>query len=116
MLRGLARTFELVPLTDGAADHLARRAAPSRRSRTIFASALEVAAPVLLALLITDVAFGVVSRVVPQLNVFAVGFPVKVGVGAARRRAPRCRSSAAGSPTSSTRQRRQPPSARCIVA
>ena len=47
---------------------------------TIFVSAIEVAAPALLALLITDVAFGVVSRVVPQLNVFAVGFPMKVGV------------------------------------
>ena len=30
---------------------------------------------------IADVALGVVSRVVPQLNVFAVGFPVKIGVG-----------------------------------
>jgi flagellar biosynthetic protein FliR len=47
---------------------------------TIFAAALEVAAPVLIALLVTDVAFGVVSRVVPQLNVFAVGFPTKVAV------------------------------------
>jgi flagellar biosynthesis protein FliR len=46
----------------------------------VFTDALEVAAPVLVALLITDVAFGVVSRVVPQLNVFAVGFPVKVAV------------------------------------
>jgi flagellar biosynthetic protein FliR len=36
---------------------------------------------VLLACVITDVAFGVVTRVVPQLNVFAVGFPVKVVVG-----------------------------------
>ena len=35
----------------------------------------------LLALVITDAAFGVVSRVVPQLNVFAVGFPAKVTVG-----------------------------------
>jgi flagellar biosynthetic protein FliR len=35
---------------------------------------------VLVALLVTDVAFGIVSRVVPQLNVFAVGFPVKVAV------------------------------------
>ena len=34
----------------------------------------------LLALLITDVAFGMVSRVVPQLNVFSVGFPAKVRV------------------------------------
>ena len=42
----------------------------------IFAAALEVAAPVLLALILTDVAFGVVSRVVPQLNIFALGFPL----------------------------------------
>ena len=37
--------------------------------------------PVLLALILTDAAFGVVSRVVPQLNVFAVGFPAKIVVG-----------------------------------
>jgi flagellar biosynthetic protein FliR len=47
----------------------------------IFASALQVAAPVLLALVLTDAAFGLVSRVVPQLNVFAVGAPAKVLVG-----------------------------------
>ena len=47
----------------------------------------------LVALLITDVAFGVVSRVVPQLNVFAVGFPAKVAVDAARRRRVAARSS-----------------------
>jgi flagellar biosynthetic protein FliR len=34
-----------------------------------------------LAVIITDAAFGVVARVVPQLNVFAVGFPAKVTVG-----------------------------------
>jgi flagellar biosynthetic protein FliR len=47
---------------------------------SLLTSALEIAGPVLVALLVTDVAFGVVSRVVPQLNVFAVGFPVKVAV------------------------------------
>ena len=31
--------------------------------------------------MITDAAFGVVSRVMPQLNVFAVGFPAKVRSG-----------------------------------
>ena len=78
-LRGLGRTFELVPLTSaprlsslvGGVEHV---------FSTIFTSALEIGAPVLAALLITDVAFGVVSRVVPQLNIFAVGFPTKVAV------------------------------------
>ena len=78
-LRGLARTFVLVPLTRGPRiDSLVGGA--EQAFGTIFTSALEVVAPVMLALLITDVAFGMVSRVVPQLNVFAVGFPMKVGV------------------------------------
>jgi flagellar biosynthetic protein FliR len=78
-IRGLGRTFQLVPLTDaprlsslvGGAEHV---------FATIFTAALEIAAPVMAALLITDVAFGVVSRVVPQINVFAIGFPTKVAV------------------------------------
>jgi flagellar biosynthetic protein FliR len=78
-LRGLSRTFTLVPLTksppiSGLTTGVEQAAA------SIFVSALEVAAPVLLALFITDVAFGMVSRIVPQVNVFAVGFPMKVGV------------------------------------
>lgn len=78
-LRGLARTFQLVPLTR--APRLTSLAAGAEHVFSgVFAAALEIAAPVLVALLITDVAFGVVSRVVPQLNVFAVGFPTKVAV------------------------------------
>ena len=47
----------------------------------IFGAAIMICAPVLLALIITDAALGVVSRVVPQINVFAVGFPAKIAVG-----------------------------------
>ena len=78
-LQGLGRTFQLVPLT-GAARISSLVAGVEQVFSSVFTGALEVAAPVLVALLITDVAFGVVSRVVPQLNVFAVGFPTKVAV------------------------------------
>jgi flagellar biosynthetic protein FliR len=78
-LRGLARTFTLVPLTR--APQIPSLVAGAEQAfGSIFTSALEVAAPALLALVITDIAFGMVSRVVPQLNVFAVGFPFKTGV------------------------------------
>ncbi len=80
IVSGLARTYDLVPLT-AAPDVAALATGVLASFSTIFSSALEVAAPVLLAMVITDVAFGVVTRVVPQLNVFAVGFPVKVVVG-----------------------------------
>jgi flagellar biosynthesis protein FliR len=79
ILRGLARTFTLVPLTR--APQLGPLVAGAETAfASVFTSALEVAAPAMLALLITDVAFGMVSRVVPQLNVFSVAFPLKVGV------------------------------------
>lgn len=41
----------------------------------LFASALLIALPVLTSLLIINIAFGVMSRAAPQLNIFAVGFP-----------------------------------------
>jgi flagellar biosynthetic protein FliR len=79
VLRGISRTFQLVPLTSGPQLSSLVGGAELVFSGVLL-SALEIAGPVLVALLITDVAFGVVSRVVPQLNVFAVGFPAKVTV------------------------------------
>lgn len=79
LIRGVAKTFQLVPLTSGPRiDSLV--GGVEQIFSTVFTSAVEIAGPVMLALLVTDVAFGVVSRVVPQLNVFAVGFPTKIAV------------------------------------
>lgn len=80
VLRGIAQSYELVPI--GATPDVTRIVASADRAFVgILTAALQIAAPLLLALLLTDVAFGVVTRVVPQLNVFAVGLPVKVLVG-----------------------------------
>jgi flagellar biosynthetic protein FliR len=80
LIQGLSRTFDIVPLAS-MPDVASMGEAVITVFTNIFAAALEVAAPVLIACVLTDVGFGVVSRVVPQLNVFAVGFPVKVIVG-----------------------------------
>jgi flagellar biosynthesis protein FliR len=80
MIKGLARSYDLVPLLDSPSLPAIAGGAQSAFSQ-VFLSAIELAAPVVLAIIITDAAFGVVSRVVPQLNVFAVGFPAKVAVG-----------------------------------
>jgi flagellar biosynthetic protein FliR len=80
VVQGLARTYDMVGLDQAPA--LGRLVGGvDAVVGSIFISAIEVAGPVLLALILTDAAFGVVSRVVPQLNVFAVGFPAKVVVG-----------------------------------
>jgi flagellar biosynthetic protein FliR len=79
MLRALTTTFRVIPIDRGP-----RIASLVGGAEAMFGSvlvgAIEIAAPVMLALTVTDIAFGMVSKVVPQLNVFAVGFPVKVGV------------------------------------
>ena len=47
----------------------------------MFVIALQVGAPVIAAMLLTSVAFGLVARTVPQMNVFIVAMPLKIGVG-----------------------------------
>jgi flagellar biosynthetic protein FliR len=80
VIEGLARSYDAIPLTSapdiGTLAHGAQLAFSG-----IFAAAVEICAPVLLAMLLTDAAFGLVSRVMPSLNVFGVGFPAKVTVG-----------------------------------
>ena len=80
VIAGLARTYDAVPLADAPAIGSMVHGAQIAFSG-ILVSAFMIAAPVLIALIIVDAAFGVVSRVVPQLNIFAVGFPAKMIVG-----------------------------------
>src|SRR5256714_159426 len=80
MVRGLARTYDVVPL-DRLPDLGALIGGVDVGFVSIFTSAVQVAGPVVLAMVLTDAAFGLVSRVVPQLNVFGVGFSAKVAVG-----------------------------------
>jgi flagellar biosynthetic protein FliR len=80
VVKGLAHTYDLVPIDQmPALGGLVSGVQVAFVS--IFVSAIQVAGPVLLAIVLTDAAFGLVSRVVPQLNVFGVGFPAKVAVG-----------------------------------
>jgi flagellar biosynthesis protein FliR len=80
VIQGLNHTYDLVPLVDYPA--LGSMVSGVQHAFVgIFVAAVELAAPVVLAVIITDAAFGVVARVVPQLNVFQVGFPAKVTIG-----------------------------------
>ena len=44
-------------------------------------AALSLALPVIAALLITNLALGILTRAAPQLNIFAVGFPITLMIG-----------------------------------
>ncbi|UQD51719.1 flagellar type III secretion system protein FliR [Bacillus methanolicus] len=47
---------------------------------SIFVIAFQMSVPVVGCLFLVDVALGIVARTVPQLNVFVVGLPLKIGV------------------------------------
>jgi flagellar biosynthetic protein FliR len=80
VIGGFARTFDIVGLTD--TPSLGTLVAGVNEAFVgIFAAAVQIAGPIMLAMVLTDAAFGVVSRVVPQLNVFGVGFPIKLILG-----------------------------------
>jgi len=47
----------------------------------MFSHAVQLALPLIGALLITNLALGILTRSAPQLNIFAVGFPITLAVG-----------------------------------
>jgi flagellar biosynthetic protein FliR len=80
LIRAIDRTYQAVP--SGAIVHPQLIALPlGRLTSEVFVGALQLALPVLAALLLTDLALALTSRAVPQVNVFFLGLPLKVLVG-----------------------------------
>ena len=52
-----------------------------RYTASVFVLALKIASPVMVTLFLVDVALGTVAKLMPTMNVFFVGFPIKIGVG-----------------------------------
>jgi len=76
----LVRTFEVVPAGSADLSLIAGdRVAPFFTS--LFIAAVRIALPVTGALLLTDLAMGLVARTVPQINVLVEGFPIKITIG-----------------------------------
>lgn len=47
----------------------------------MFIIGFQMSVPVVASLFLIDVALGIVARTVPQMNIFVVGFPVKILAG-----------------------------------
>ena len=52
-----------------------------RWGTNIFAGGLAIALPAIASLLVVNVSFGVMTRSAPQLNIFAIGFPITMMLG-----------------------------------
>lgn len=76
----LAKSFEVMPI--GGTQFLAGSWSNfAYAGGVIFSSGLLLALPAVAALLITNTALGVLTRAAPQLNLFAVGFPITLAGG-----------------------------------
>ncbi len=58
-----------------------RETQPQHWGAEIFATGLWIALPLVTMLLLVNLVLGAISRVAPQINIFAIGFPVTLGVG-----------------------------------
>ena len=77
VLQGFLRSYDVLPLNAGADTGTVARVFTEGVSQLML-SALQIAAPLIAVLFITDIGLGLLSRVAPALNVFAMGFPLKI--------------------------------------
>jgi flagellar biosynthetic protein FliR len=82
LIRALFDSYEYVPLGGASFNHLLMNDIV-RIIGNIFLIGFKIAAPITAAILVTDVALGVISKTVPQINVFVVGMPLKIFIGIA---------------------------------
>lgn len=81
LLSGLIKSYQLLPIGGGA--HLNNNVCAFifNLAGAMFADAFKLALPVLGALFIADLVVGIIARAVPQVNVFIVSMPFKIGLG-----------------------------------
>jgi flagellar biosynthetic protein FliR len=82
LVAGVVRSFDLAPPL-AAVDMGAVVTGVLARADDILLVAVQIGAPIVGALLLTDVTLGIISRSVPQMNVFIVGLPLKIVVALA---------------------------------
>lgn len=80
LINALVKSYELVPLTAaGISGEITLLII--RIFADTFALAVQICAPVVAVLVITDLAMGLIGKTAPQMNIFQLGFPLKIAVG-----------------------------------
>ncbi len=80
VLMAVNRSFKAFPIDQNFLQALAQMKL-YRLGTDLFASGLWIAMPMIGMLMFTNLALGIISRVAPQLNIFAIGFPITLVVG-----------------------------------
>jgi len=77
IITGLANTFGAIPI-GGGVDLAVPLEAITAATGQMLLSALQIAGPLIVVLFLADAGLGLITRVAPALNAFALGFPVKI--------------------------------------
>ncbi|NLJ79469.1 MAG: flagellar biosynthetic protein FliR [Firmicutes bacterium] len=80
LLQAFSRSFSAIPFGRGISAE-SSFALFMDLTQQIFSIGLRIALPIVATILLTDIGLGIVIRAVPQINVFVLGFPVKIAVG-----------------------------------
>ncbi len=80
LIKALYQSFSIVPLGSavigpGMVDNIVIV------FKNMFSVGFKIAAPIVAAVIITDVVLGIISKTIPQMNVFVLGMPLKVFLG-----------------------------------
>jgi flagellar biosynthesis protein FliR len=77
ILGGLVRTFDALPIT-GALDPADPAGQLIGGVSQMFLASVQIAGPIILVLFLADVGLALLTRVAPQMNAFAMGYPLKI--------------------------------------
>jgi flagellar biosynthesis protein FliR len=80
LFQGLAGSFNLLPLPFATFQPLLETSVMAFFTQAFY-MVFQIAAPIGIALFLTNVGLALMARVAPQLNVFAVGFPLQIMIG-----------------------------------
>ena len=80
LLKAMGTSFKYIPpggvlITPDLVSHIVKY------STIMFTLGVRIAAPIMAALFLIDLALALISRAAPQMHVLVLGFPVKIGVG-----------------------------------
>lgn len=80
IIRALIQSYELIPPAGLAITSMGVKAVVQSFSG-MFLLGLEIALPVMGVLFLADMILGIISRLIPQINVFMTGLPIKISIG-----------------------------------
>ncbi|RAP76246.1 flagellar biosynthetic protein FliR [Paenibacillus montanisoli] len=84
LLSALLQSYEWIPLTNPLFAHVSAGSVSSYLTSMLgqtFLLAIQMSAPLVVAMFLTDVGLGFLARTAPQYNVFVIGIPIKIIVG-----------------------------------